>query len=233
MAPEDEKKTALTTKTGLYDWTVMPFGLKNATSTFTRTMSIVFKELGDKFLKTFVDDLNVHSENWEEHLQHLDAVFFKLREVNLKLNPSKCCFVARSITFLGHVVSSEGTKPDPGKIDAVVHFPTLKTVTNIRSFLGLTGYYRNYVQGYSRLAVPLFELIRKDVAFVWNVDCQRAFEALKGALVAAPVLVRPDFKKPFCLDVDWSLKGVGAILSQKEGNVERMVAYASKGLTSA
>jgi hypothetical protein len=213
MAPENMKKTALITKTGLYDWTVMPFGFKNATNTFTRTMSTVFKELGDKFLKIFVDDFNIHSENWEEHLQHLDAVFFKLREVNLKLNPSKCCFATKSIMFLGHVVSNEGTKPDPGKIDAVVHFPKPKIVTNIKSFLGLTGYYRNYVRGYSRLAVPLFELTKKDVAFVWNLDCQQAFEALKKALIAAPVLVHPDFKKPFCLDVDWSPKGVGAILS--------------------
>jgi hypothetical protein len=162
----------------------------------------------------------------------LDAVFFKLREVNLKLNPSKCCFATRIITFLGHVVSNEGAKPDPGKIDVVVHFPKPKTVTNIRSFLGLTGYYRNYVRGYSRLAAPLFELTKRDVAFVWNLDCQQAFEALKRALVAAPVLVRPDFKKPFCLDVDWSPKGVGAILSQKEGKLERVVAYANKSLTS-
>jgi hypothetical protein len=232
MAPEDIKKTALITKTGLYDWTVMPFGLKNATSTFTRTMSLVFKELGDKFLKVFVDDLNVHSESWEDHLRHLEAVLSKLREVNLKLNPGKCCFVARSITFLGHVVSHEGTRPDLSKITAVVHFPVPKTVTNVRSFLGLTGYYRNYVRGYSRLAVPLFELTRKDVAFVWDSSCQSAFEALKGALVAAPVLTRTDFEKLFCLDVDWSPKGVGAILFQKEGRMERVVAYASKGLTT-
>jgi hypothetical protein len=108
-------------------------------------MSTVFKELGDRFLKIFVDDLNVHSEDWVEHLQHLNSIFSKLREVNLKLNPSKCCFAARSITFLGHVVSHEGTKLDLGKIDVVVHFPMPKIVTNVRSFLGLTGYYRNYV----------------------------------------------------------------------------------------
>ncbi len=149
MAPEDMKKTALVTKTGLYEWTVMPFGLKNATSTFTMTMSLVFKELGNKFLKVFVDDLNVHSESWEDHLRHLEAVLSKLREVNLKLNPGKCCFAARSITFLGHVVSHEGTRPDPSKIIVVVHFPVPKTVTNVRSFLGLTEYYRNYVWGYS------------------------------------------------------------------------------------
>jgi len=232
MAPKDMKKTTLITKTGLYDWTVMPFGLKNATCTFTQTMSTVFKELGDKFLKIFIDDLNVHSESWEEHLQHLDVVFLKLREVNLKLNPSKCCFAARSVTFLGHVVSNEGTTPDLGKVDVVVHFPGPKIVTHIRSFLGLTGYYRNYVQGYSRLVVPLFELTKKDVAFVWNSDCQQAFEALKRALAVVLMLVRPDFKKPFCLDVDWSPRGVGAILFQKEGKLERVVAYASKGLTS-
>ncbi len=110
MAPEDVKKTALITKTGLYDWTVMPFGLKNATSTFTRTMSKVFKDLGSEFLKVFVDDLNIHSGSWDKHLQHLDMVLCKLRGVNLKLNPNKCCFAAKNITFLGHVVSKDGTR---------------------------------------------------------------------------------------------------------------------------
>jgi hypothetical protein len=109
------------------------------------TMSEVLKDLGDKFLKVFVDDFNIHSESWEEHFQHLDVVFFKLREVNLKLNPNKCCFAAKSITFLGHVVSKDGTKPDSGKIEVILHFPEPKTITNIRSFLGLTGYYWNYV----------------------------------------------------------------------------------------
>jgi hypothetical protein len=171
MAPEDVKKTALITKIGLYDWTVMPFGLKNATSTFTRTMSEVFKDLGSKFLKVFVDDLNVHSGSWEEHLQHLDMVLCKLRGVNLKLNLNKCCFAAKSITFLGHVVSKDGTRPDPGKIEAVLHFPERRTFTNVKSFLGLTGYYRKYVRGYAQLAAPLFELTRKDVDFVWNMGC--------------------------------------------------------------
>jgi hypothetical protein len=108
-------------------------------------MSKVFKDLGSKFLKVFVDDLNVHNKSSEEHLQHLDVVFFKLREVNLKLNPNKCCFVAKSITFLGHVVNKEGTRLDLGKIEVVLHFPQPKTITNIMSFLGLIGYYWNYV----------------------------------------------------------------------------------------
>jgi hypothetical protein len=233
MAPEDIKKTVLITKTGLYDWTVMPFGLKNATSTFTRTMLEVFKDLGSKFLKVFVDDLNVHNESWGEHLQHLNAILCKLKEMNLKLNPNKCCFAAKSITFLGHVVSKEGTRPDPGKIEAVLHFPTPRIVTSVRSLLGLIGYYRKYIRGYSRLVGPLFELTRKDVAFVWDVGCQHAFQALKVALVDAPVLTRPDFRRTFWQDVDWSPKGVGAILSQKEGRFEKVVVYASKSLTEA
>ncbi len=227
------RKTALITKSGLYDWTVMPFGLKNATSTFTRTMCEVFKDLGDKFLKVFMDDLNIHSESWEYHPQHLEAVLSRLREVNLKLNPSKCCFAAGSIVFLGHVVNKEGTRPDPSKIDVVLHFPEPKAVTNVRSFLGLIGYYRKYIRGYSRMASLLFELTKKDVAFVWNQDCQRAFDSLKKALVEAPILVRPDFEEPFCLDVDWSTKGVGAVLSQREGRFEKVVAYANKALTVA
>jgi hypothetical protein len=111
------------------------------------------------------------------------------------------------------MVSNEGTKLDLGKIDAILHFPKPKMITNIRSFLGLTGYYRNYVRGYSWLAIPLFKLTKKNVAFVWNLNYQQAFEALKRALINAPVLVRPNFKKPFCLDVDWSTKVIGAILS--------------------
>ncbi len=129
------------------------------------------------------------------------------------------------------MVSNEGTKLDPNKIDAVLHFPKPKTLTNIRSFLELIGYYRNYVRRYSWLNAPLFELTKRDVDFVWNLDCQQAFEALKRALIATPMLVCPNFKKPFCLDVDWSPKGIGAILSQKEGKLERVVAYTSKSLT--
>jgi hypothetical protein len=139
MALEDMKKITLITKIGLYDWMFMPFGFLNATNTFTKTMSEAFRNLGDKFLKVFVDDLNVHNESWEEHLQHLDVVFSKLREVNLKLSSNKCCFPTKNITFLGHVVSKDGTKPDLGKIEAILHFLEPKVVINIWSFLGLTG----------------------------------------------------------------------------------------------
>jgi hypothetical protein len=191
-------------------------------------MSEVFKDLGNGFLKVFIDDLNVHSGSWGEHLQHINAVLCKLREVNLKLNPRKCCFTTKAITFLGHMVSREGIKLDPGKVEAVLRFPTLRSVTNVRSFLGLTGYYRKYVKGYSNVVGPLFELTKRDAAFVWDMGCEQAYQALKAAIVDAPVLTRPDFKQTFWLDVDCSPKGVGAILSQKEGRCEKMIAYANK-----
>jgi hypothetical protein len=180
------------------------------------------KKWGDKFLKVFVDDLNIHSENWEDHLRHLGAVLSRLREVNLKLNPSKCCFAIESIVFLGHVVNKQDTKLDPGKVDAVLRFPEPNMVTNVRSFLGLTGYYRKYIKEYSRLVGLLFELTKKDVSFVGNQDCQLAFDALKRALVGAPILVCPDFKKPFCLDVDWSTKGVGAIYHKGRADLNKL-----------
>jgi hypothetical protein len=130
-------------------------------------------------------------------------------------------------------VSKEGIRPDPGKIEAVLHFPTPKNVPSVRSFLGLTCYYRKYVRGYSNLAGPSFELTKKDVAFVWDMRCEHAYQALKAALVDAPMVTRPNFKQTFWLDVDWSTKGVGAILSQKEGKFEKVIAYASKSLTEA
>jgi len=142
----------------------------------------------------------------------LGCYIFLTQKSKLEIEPQQMLFCCKKIMFLGHVVRNEGTKPNLGKIDAILHFLKPKIVTNIRSFLGLIGYYRNYVQGYSWLAALLFELAKKDVAFVWSLDYQHAFEAMKKGLVDAPALVCPNFKKPFCLDVDWSAKGIGAIL---------------------
>jgi hypothetical protein len=197
MAHEDMGKIALITKSGLYDWTVMPFGLKNATSTFTRTMTEVFKDLGNSFLKIFVDDLNVHNEKWQDHLQHLGAVLSRLREVNLKLNPSKCCFAARSIMFLGHVVSKEGTRLDPGKIDAVRQFPVPTTVTNVRSFLGLTGYYCKYIKHNSDILSIRFKHTRiicffglfKKYLKIFNHRCLWVWAQLKLSLLNVLLIV--------------------------------------------
>ncbi len=143
----------------------MPFGMKNATSTFSKTMIEVFGIYLDKFLKFFVDDLNVHNIIWEEHLEHLCHVLLQLKEVNIKLNLGKCEFVNSNLRFLRHVVSCDGTQPDLKKIKIVTSFPIPIIVINVQVFLGLTRYYRNYVKGYSCIAIPLFNLTKKDVVF--------------------------------------------------------------------
>jgi len=231
MAPNDVKKTTVITKSSLYDWNVMPFRLKNATSTFSRTMAGIFKEWINQFVKVFIDDVKVHSGTWNEHLGHIRSVLQKLKEVNLKLNPSKFCFGSKSITFLGHVVDNARSQLDPRKIVTVQHFPTPKTATNVKAFLGLTGYYMRFIAGYAKIVEPLFTLTKKDCKFLWMPICHSAFIALKRRFVEAHVLVKPDFNKSFILDVDWSIKGVGAILSQKVRRQEQVIAYASKGLS--
>jgi hypothetical protein len=140
MSLDDVKKTAIIIKSGLYDWNVMPYKLKNAIGTFSKTMTNVFKDWTNQFMKVFVDDVNIHNHTWEEHLKHLKAILTQLREVNLKLNPGKCSFGAQQIVFLGHVVTRQGSYLDPKKVQAIKDFPVPRSVTNVQAFLGLMGY---------------------------------------------------------------------------------------------
>ena len=209
----DIKKTAIITKRGLYEWTVMPFGLKNVIATFQRIINQVLEDDLNEMCKVFVDDVNIHSRGWDEHLRHIERVLQKLYQAQLRLNPDKCRFGFIELLFLGHSVSRDGCALSPLKVEAIMQFPVPKNVTNIRSFLGITGYYRIYIRDYAIIAVPLFELTKKEEPFVWTATRQNAFEALRLKLATAPILIRPDFTLPFILDVDWSQKGVGAVLS--------------------
>jgi hypothetical protein len=177
MNPNDVKKTSLITKIGLYEWLVMPFGLENATSIFSRTMIIIFFEWLQQFLKVFVDDLNIHSVSWEAHLDHICMVLQHLRNVNLKLNPNKCMFSTKNIKFLGHVVRKARTSPNLDKVKAMVEFLVSKIVTNKEAFMGLIGYYLNYVKGYAKFATSFlvnsnreFHLMEGECyALIWGV----------------------------------------------------------------
>jgi hypothetical protein len=173
MALEDIKKTTIITKSGLYKWNVMPFGLKNAIITFPRTMAEIFKDWRNKSLKVFVDDVNIHNMNWRDHLQHIWTVFHHLKEVHLKLNPIKRCFGVQNITFLGHMVNVEGFHLDPKKIVMEI-FPVPKAITNVRAFLGLIGYYCKFILGYAKIVEPLFGLTTKECKFVWTPIYQGA-----------------------------------------------------------
>ena len=231
VAPEDREKTAFITQFGTYQFLVMPFGLCNAPATFQRLMDDVLEGILWKFVVVYLDDLNVYSTTFEQHLEHLRIVFERLKKAGLKLNPEKCFFAKKELTFLGYLISSEGIHTDPAKIDKVKNFPIPKNLTQLRGFLGLASYYRRFIKDFSKIANPLNKLLRKDNPYLWTSAQQNAFELLKQHLIQAPILAYPDFRKEFILLTDASTIGLGAILAQKdiEGN-ERVIAYASRTL---
>ncbi|XP_066374965.1 uncharacterized protein [Miscanthus floridulus] len=225
----DEWKTAFKTKFGLYEWLVMPFGLTNAPSTFMRLMNEVLRPFIGLFVVVYFDDILIYSKSMEEHLDHLRAVFDALRAANLFANIEKCMFCTQCVSFLGYVVTPQGIEVDSSKIDAIRAWPTPTTVTQIRSFLGLAGFYRRFVRDFSSIAAPLHELTKKDVPFAWSDLQEVAFSTLKDKLTNSPLLQLPDFTKVFELECDASGIGLGAVLLQ-EG---KPVAYFSEKLSGA
>lgn len=229
----DREKTAFVTRGGQWMYKVMPFGLTNAPATFQSLMNTLFdRNVFQDFLEIFIDDLCIHHLEWSGFLDALGMVLKKLGDSGLKLVPEKCKFGYRSVGYLGHIVSREGTSPDPAKVEGALSLLPPTTVTEVRAFLGLVGYYRRFIHSYSQIARPLNQLTQKGEPFVWSKERQAAFEKLKEKLVSAPILVRPDPLKPFILDTDFQKYAVAAILSQKgEDGKEHVISYASKGLS--
>lgn len=225
----DEWKTAFKTKFGLYEWLVMPFGLTNAPSTFMRLMNEVLRPFIGLFVVVYFDDILIYSKSMEEHLEHLRAVFDALRAAHLFANMEKCIFCTQRVSFLGYVVTPQGIEVDSSKIDSIREWPTPTTVTQIRSFLGLAGFYRRFVRDFSSIAAPLHELTKKGVPFDWGDLQEVAFTTLKDKLTHAPLLQLPDFNKVFELECDASGVGLGAVLLQ-DG---KPVAYFSEKLSGA
>ncbi|WVZ58363.1 LOW QUALITY PROTEIN: hypothetical protein U9M48_008642 [Paspalum notatum var. saurae] len=225
----DEWKTAFKTKFGLYEWLVMPFGLTNAPSTFMRLMNEVLRPFIGLFVVVYFDDILIYSTSMHEHLEHLRAVFDALRAARLFGNIEKCIFCTQRVAFLGYVVTPQGIEVDSSKIDAIREWPTPTTITQIRSFLGLAGFYRRFVPNFSSIAAPLHELTKKDAPFSWGDSQEVAFTTLKDKLTHAPLLQLPDFNKVFELECDASGIGIGAVLLQ-EG---KPVVYFSEKLSGA
>ena len=172
MQESDVPKTAFRTHYGHYEFLVMPFGLTNALAAFMDLMNQVFQPNLDRFVIVFIDDIIVYSGSSEEHSEHLRIVLQTIRERHLYAKLSKCQFWLDRVAFLGHVISAEGVSVDPQKIEAVVNWKSLKNVLEVRSFLGLAGYYMNFVEGFSKIAAPLTKLTRKDVKYDWVDACQ-------------------------------------------------------------
>lgn len=233
MHPEDREKTAFCTRYGLYQWRVMPFGLCNAPSTFERLMERVLRGLQWKVALLYLDDVIVFSSTTEQQLERLKLVFDRIREANLQLKPKKCHLFQKEVSFLGHRVSAEGVATEEDKVKAVKEWPTPKSAKAIRSFLGLTGYYRKFVKDYADVAAPLIALTQKSAVFKWGQEEQEAFDELKTRLITSPILGYPSPHGKFILDTDASNCSIGAVLSQVQDGREVVIAYGSRRLSKS
>ena len=229
----DRHKTAFVTQSGLYEFNRMPFGLSMACATFQRTMEIVLAGLTYDICLCYLDDVIVFGRSLAEHCNRLESVLLRLREHNLRVKLTKCKFVAPKVHYLGHVISQTGIQPDPQKISAVSELPTPQSVKEVRSFLGLAGYYRRFIPGFATISAPLVRLTQKNVHFIWSAECDTAFTTLKTLLCSSPILSYPKFDRQFTLQTDASDFGAGAVLSQvNDQGLETVVAYASKALSA-
>ena len=232
IAEEDKPKTAFTTPFGLFQFTVMPFGLQGAPSTFQRMMDTLIRGM-EGYASAYIDDVAVYSSCWREHIDHLRNLFLRLRKANLKVKPSKCQCAMFECVYLGHVVGKGTVRLESSKIEAIKRMPVPRTKKGVRQFLGLAGYYRRFIRDFATIATPLTELTRKSAPqeVKWSLQAQEAFDTLKTKIASSPVLMCPDMSRMFALQTDASDYGIGAVLSQTgEDGEEHPVAFFSQKL---
>ena len=226
----DKEKPAFRTSSGqLYEFNQVPFGLCNAPATFSCLMDCVLSGLHWEVCLFYLDDIIVFSSTWDEHLARLRQVLERLRHGNLKLGAEKCAFAAKEVSYLEHWVTEEGLLPDSALLVAIREIPPSKTATEVRSFLGLAGYYQKYVKNFAAITGQLHALTRKEAVFHWSADCQDAFNRLKTLLTTSPITAFPDFSQSFRLYTDASTAGLGTV---REGK-ERIICCASRSLNQA
>lgn len=226
LKPGEEFKTAFQTHSGHYEFKVVAFGLTGAPATFQSAMNATLAPYLRKFVLVFFDDILICSRTYEDHVEHVRLVFELLAKDQWKIKLSKCAFAQREIHYLGHVISENGVGTAPQKVLAISDWPTPANPKELRSFLGLAGYYRKFVKNFGVISKPLTDLLKKHVVFVWTQDHEKSFHALKFALSHSPVLALPDFSKPFSIETDASGTGIGAVLMQNH----HPLAFISKAL---
>ncbi|GJW99581.1 putative reverse transcriptase domain-containing protein [Tanacetum coccineum] len=204
----------------------MPFGLTNAPAVFMDLMNRVCKPYLDRFVIVFIDDILIYSKSKKEHEGHLKLILKLLKEEELYAKFSKCEFWLSKVQFLGHVIDSEGIRVDPAKIESIKDWASPNTPTEIHQFLGLAGYYRRFIEGFSKIARPMTKLTQKNVKFDWGEKAEAAFQLLKQKLCSAPILALSEGSENFVVYCDASHKGLGAVLMQRE----KVIAYASRQL---
>lgn len=233
LHPDDIEKTAFSTARGHHEFVVMPFGLCNAPATFQRVMDQLLRDMKEYCLP-YMDDIVIFTQGgFEQHLKHVENVLKRLESAPMVVKPKKFKILQGSLKFLGHIISPHCIKPDPEKTSAVHAFPTPTCVKELQSFIGLVGYYRRFVPRLATIAEPLYHLMKNDVKWSWGPPEQAAMDQLKSALTNPPILRLPDFDRDFVLHTDASDTGLGAVLSQYDGDVEHPVYYASKTLNPA
>ena len=182
---KDRHKTAFVTQRGLFEFNLMPFGLVNAPTTFQRAMDLVLSGLSYVICLCYLDDVIVFGRDFNEHYNRLKTVLERLRVHGLRVKPEKCTIAARQVSFLGHVISDSGIMPDPAKIEAVNNISSPRNIKDLRSFLGLAGYYRKFIPGFSSIAAPLLKLTQKAASFIWTNSCEQAFQRIRQLLCSA------------------------------------------------
>ncbi|MCG7869970.1 MAG: reverse transcriptase, partial [Candidatus Thiodiazotropha taylori] len=234
LKKEDIPKSAFVCKYGHFEMTRMPFGLNSAASTFQRTMELALQGLQWITCLIYIDDIVVYGKSFDEHISRVEEVLDRMRKAGLKLKPDKSNMFQTSVVFLGHVVSSEGVKPNPANISKVVDWPRPKSAKQIRQFVALGSYYRRFVKDFASMVRPMVELTKKGKKFIWDAACDRSFEMVKKALISSEVMGYPlNDAGEFVLDVDASDIGIGGILHQVQGGKEKVIAYASRSLNRA
>lgn len=229
MHPNDIEKTAFTTERGHYEFLRMPFGLKNAPSTFQRLMDHILRGLDNVF--TYLDDVIIISTSLQEHIDKLRQVFERFKVHNLKIQLDKSEFLQKQVNFLGHELTDQGLKPNKDKIKAVLNFPMPCTQKDIKSFLGLVGYYRKFIKDFAKLTKPLTLCLKKNAKVTHTNEFIDAVDKCKQILTNAPILQYPDFDRPFILTTDASDIAIGAVLSQGIVGSDKPVAFASRTLS--
>ncbi|GJX67517.1 reverse transcriptase domain-containing protein [Tanacetum coccineum] len=231
--PQDQEKTTFTCPYGTFAYRRMPFGLCNAPGTFQRCMMAIFHDMIEKTMEVFMDDFSIFGYSFDSCLSNLEKMLKRCEDTNLVLNWEKCHFMCREGIVLGHKISKLGIEVDRAKVDVIAKLPHLTTVKGVRSFLGHAGFYRRFIQDFSKIARPMTHLLEKDTPFVFSKDCIDAFQILKKKLTEAPILVISDWNLPFELMCDASDFAIGAVLGQRRSNHFQPIHYASKTMTEA
>ena len=234
MAPEDVEKTTFVTLWGTFCYKVMAFGLKNAGATYQRAMVALFHDMMHKEIEVYVDDMIAKSRTEDEHLVNLRKLFGRLRKYQLKLNPTKCTFGVKSGKLLGFIVSQKGIEIDPEKVKAILEMPEPRTEKQVRGFLGRLNYIARFISQLTPTCEPIFKLLRKNQAVLWNSDCQEAFEKIKQSLANPPVLMPPVTGRPLFLYMTVLDESMGCVLGQHDdsGKKEQAIYYLSKKFTA-